>query len=65
MSPAVEAFRELARRYSIAVRIKERVAAQGKREELDEAISLCQDIENEFSDCFVLVRTPPCMGLIR
>ncbi len=61
MTPAVEAFRWFARRYSRAVRTQERLGAQGNRDQIDEAIGDVQEIENHFAKCFVFVRRPEGM----
>lgn len=55
---AVEAFRELARRYSRCCRRYDRMAAQGSRDQVDEALTKKQELENEFAECFVMRRVP-------
>lgn len=65
MTPAVEAFRHLAKRYSRARRRADEMAAQGNRDQIDDAIGNVQEIEAEVSECFVLVRRPESMGAAR
>jgi hypothetical protein len=59
-TPVGEAFVYLAQKLSRAIRIKERVAAQGG--DLDQALGNVQEIENEASACFILARAPEGMG---
>lgn len=61
MTPVVEAFRYFAHRFSRAERKAERMGAQGNRDQIDDAIGDVQEIENEVSECFVLVRRPEKM----
>lgn len=56
---ALELFRDLARRYSIAQRRSENMARCGRREDVDDAIAAKQEIELDFLDCFQLVRSAP------
>lgn len=58
MSPVVETFVELARRYSHAVRHSDRMAAQGNRNQVEDAISKKQEIEQEVEQHFLLIRAP-------
>lgn len=58
MPTVVEAFIEFARRYSHAQRRAERMGAQGNRNEIEDAISQKQEIEQEVAECFLLVRAP-------
>lgn len=62
MTPAVEAFIHCSRRYEQARRFSDRVGAQGNRAEIENAIAAKQEVEQEISECFVLVRRPPSMG---
>jgi hypothetical protein len=54
----VRAFREFARRYSIACRHADNMAKRGRNDDLDEAIAQKQEIEREFCECFRLTGIP-------
>ena len=56
MTAALEAFQELARRYSRARRHYENVCKVGG--DVDAAFAAVQEIENEFGECFRFVRAP-------
>lgn len=58
MSPLVEAFRDVARRYSIAVRRQERAGVSGTVEQRDAALDDVRAIESEVEQHFALTSMP-------
>jgi hypothetical protein len=58
VTPLVETFIELARRYSIAVRHSDRMAAQGSRDQMDDALAGKQEIEAQVEEHMMLLKRP-------
>ena len=62
MIAIIQAFRHMSRRHGMAVRRNDNMRHTGTVDQRDNAISAVQEVENEFAECFVMVKRPPSMG---
>ena len=65
MTPTFEAFRHFSQIWNRACHRYDHVAAQGNRDEIENALAAKQDVEREVSESFILVRRPENMGAKR
>lgn len=61
MIAIIAAFRHMSRIHGIAVRRKDNMRHTGTADQRDDALAAVQTVENEFAECFVMVKPPPSM----
>lgn len=62
MIDLIRAFRHMSKRHGAAVRRQDNMRATGGAEQRENALAAVQEVENEFAECFVMVKRPPSMG---
>lgn len=58
----LQAFRHMSKRHGIAVRHQANMGVRGSVDQRDDALDEVKKVENEFAECFVMVKRPPSMG---